>query len=110
MYLPISLYYSKDRYTLTHVLITIYIDWYIIFLDYAYDKYYEFIYSISKLSKIEPLVLFYICGAYAYQAIFKDNKLHYFDANTHDEYYQFTVDSFICHTTTLQDHDHSLLM
>ena len=46
---------------------------------------------------------------YVEQTIVKDTTLHYFDDNTYDEDYEFTVDSCVCNVDTLQYHGHSII-
>ena len=48
-------------------------------------------------------------GYYVYQTIYQDTELYYFDYNTYDEDYDFTINHCVDHESTLQDHEHVII-
>ena len=48
-------------------------------------------------------------GDYVDRAIIPDSQLHYFDANTYDEYYIFSINNCVHHAATLQAHSYSII-
>ena len=48
-------------------------------------------------------------GDYVGQTIIQDNYFYYFDANTYDEDYDFTIDSCVIHTDTLHAHKNNII-
>ena len=46
---------------------------------------------------------------YVDRTIVQDSKLYYFDANTHDEYYEYTIENCVSHADILETHEWNIL-
>ena len=79
-------YSSEEWYILNNVVLTSYMYWDTIVIDWTESKYTEWWETIYFLIKIVSHVNFDMHGDYVDHTILKDTKLYYFTTNKYDKY------------------------